>query len=563
MIRALTIAFLCCTLLACGGGGGSSGSSGTAGNTPPPSPQPPPTPTGADLATASQLLNLATFGPTYAEIESAAADGPSSWLDNQFASQISHHTPIVNRYINQYGLDFSADPSPGLFRRYAFWEQALTAPDQLRQLTAYALSQILVVSDNVDALFIDPRALSTYYDVLLEHSFGNYRDLLLAVTLNPSMGFYLSHVNNAKTDPAANTFPDENYAREVMQLFSIGLFQLNPDGSQQLDSQGRPIPTYDNQDIREFSKVFTGLSYAPRETGGSTQFGINSRVFDKPMIMFDEFHEPGEKRLLNGQVIPAGQSGMQDIEDAIDNLFNHPNVGPFIGRQLIQRLVTSNPSPAYVERVTNAFNGDGASPRGDMQAVIQAIVTDPEAAVGLRLREPFRRYVALVRSLESMGDDGSLPGAGFVAQFLVQQNVLSAPSVFNFYLPDFTPAGEIGSAGLVGPEFQITNASTISGMTNLVAYALYSEQSLDTAEGFTTIRADLTEFTDLTGDENALLDRIDMLFFGASMNPQSRTTISNAVVDLRNAGLPPIDLARVALYLSLISPDYAIQGAGT
>jgi uncharacterized protein (DUF1800 family) len=554
-MKVLATFLLTLGLNACGGGGGGGG---TAPSTPPPTATTPPAePTALQLQAAAKLLDMGTFGPTFIDIDAAARQTPESWLSDQFGLPVRQHMPVVQRYIAEHGFDLGADVPPGLYRRFAFWESALTAPDQLRQLTAYALTQIMVVSDNVGVLFNDPRALSSYYDVLLAHAFGNYRDLLRAVTLHPAMGVYLSHVNNGRSDPVANTFPDENYAREVMQLFSIGLFELNPDGSQQLDINGQSIPTYDNADIREFSKIFTGLSYGPEQAGGASFFGNQQPVLHVPMVMFEDFHEPGEKRLLNGVVVPDGQTGVEDLDAAIDNLFNHPNVGPFIGKQLIQRLVTSNPSPAYIGRVTEAFNGDGSNSRGDMQRVLRAILLDPEAAEGIRLREPFRRYVALNRSLRATSSDGTFPVLGYVSQFFVQQNVLSAPSVFNFYLPSFSPSGEIGDAALVAPEFQITNASTIVGMSNLVAYALYTPESLDTPDGFADINLDLSEYTNLADDSAALLDRIDLVFFAGTMPTNTRSTIAGIVDTL---GADALTRTQVALYLALTSADYAVAG---
>ena len=219
-------ALIACSIIfltACGGGGGDSSQ--------PAPPPPPPEPTAQQLAESSLLLQRATFGPSYDDIYNAAQNGLDNWLDTQFSMPSSLHQPIVEQYVEQYGYDLGGYPPPSFYRRFAFWEQALTAPDQLRQMVAYALTQIFVVSDNVGMLNNNPIALSNYYDMLLNNAFSNFRDLLMAVTLHPAMGIYLSHVNNGKSDPVANTFPDENYAREVMQLFSIGLFELNADGS--------------------------------------------------------------------------------------------------------------------------------------------------------------------------------------------------------------------------------------------------------------------------------------------------------------------------------------------
>jgi uncharacterized protein (DUF1800 family) len=275
------------------------------------------------------------------------------------------------------------------------------------------------------------------------------------------------------------------------------------------------------------------------------------------MEMFEAYHEPGEKTLLNGFVVPDGQSGLEDIDDALDNLFNHPNVGPFIGKLLIQRLVTSNPSPAYVARVSAAFEGDGIAPRGDMVNVLRAVLLDSEAEQGIKLREPFLRYLHMNRGLNVTSSDSTWPGYGYIAQFLTQQHVLSAPSVFNFYSPNFSPAGELGDAGLTAPEFQITDASTIAGMTNLIAYALFGEQSIDTPEGFADIGLDLTEYEDLADDPDALLDRIDLVFFAGAMDSATRSAILTALQPLGG------DLrirTQVALYLALASPAYAVQG---
>lgn len=552
IVRSATGIALVVLLTACGGGGG-----GDSASPPPPPPSPPPSPTGVQLEQAAQLLSRTTFGADYALIDAVAREGNQAWLDRQFTLPASTHLPIVTRYGNLYGYDPTSTPPPGTYRRFAWWERTLTAPDQLRQLTAYALTQVFVVSDNVDEIFINPLGLGSYYDTLLGHAFGNFRDLLYAVTMHPVMGIYLSHVNNGKSDPIANTFPDENYAREVMQLFSIGLFELNPDGSMRRNGSGNPIPTYDNDDIQEFAKIFTGLSYGPAQPGGPSFFGKENPVLHVPMVMFDAFHEPGQKVLLNGVVVPDGQTGMQDINSAVDNLFNHPNVGPFIGRLLIQRLVTSNPSPAYIERVTAAFNGSGTTPRGDMRNVLRAVLLDPEASTGIRLREPFLRYVALNRALNATSSDGTYPGLGYVAQFLLQQHVLSAPSVFNFYSPAFSPAGELGSSGLLAPEFQITTDSTIVGMASLMAYALYTDQSIDTPQGFSAIRLDLSELEALANDPAALVDRIDLLLAAGRMDDATKVTIRDAISPITD-DLP--GRTKLALYLAAIAPAVAVDG---
>ena len=557
-VAALLTALL---LGACGGGDSSGAGPATppAGGSPP-GPAPDPGPSQQDLEVASLLVSRATFGGDLALIEAVAEQGTDAWLDAQFSEPPSLHLPIVERYIDELGAAPGADPEPGLYRRFALFERYMTAPDQLRQRVASALSQIFVVSDRVDELGADPRALSSFHDLLLEHAFGNYRDLLRAVTLHPAMGFYLSHVNNARSDPVANTFPDENYAREVMQLFSIGLFELAPDGTRRTSADGEPIPTYDNDDIREFSKIFTGLSFGPEEPGGPSFFGKRDPVLHVPMVMFDDFHEPGEKRLLNGTVVPAGGTGTEDIEAAIDNLSSHPNVGPFIGRRLIQRLVTSNPSPAYVQRVAEAFAGGDGAPRGNLERTVRAVLTDREAqatgpAAG-RLREPFVRYLQLHRALDASTPDGRWPVIGGAVQFLTGQYPLSAPSVFNFYLPDYTPAGAVADAGRVAPEFQIVTDLTLVGWPNLVAAALFAGAGADVPDGFPEVSVDPVAFEAIADDSQALIDRIDLIFTHGAMSAPTREAIAAALVPL--AGDPALR-ARVALYLALISPDYMVD----
>ena len=543
-------------LQGCGGGGG--------GSSPPAPPPPPPPPvTQAELIEASRFASRATFGLPYEELEPLALQGQEAWLDEQFALPVGDHKTIVDDLIERRDAgefeDFEEDNEFFfLFRRLAWWHRTMTAEDLLRQRIAFALSEIFVVSDNVDALIINPYALSDYYDMLLENAFGNFRDLLRSVSLHPSMGIYLSHVNNAKADPDNNIFPDENYAREVMQLFSIGLFELNIDGTRILDSDSFPIATYSNDEIREFAKVFTGFSFG----GEPALFGNPGPNFLEPMAMFDEFHEPGEKRLLNGFVIPAGQTGIQDFEDAIDNLFEHPNVGPFIGKQLIQKLVTSNPSPAYIERVARAFNGDDTGVRGDMQAVIRAVLLDPEATADPddttnfgKLREPVARYLSIARQFNATSEDGFFANTGLFLQELTRQHPLSSPSVFNFFLPAHTPPGEIADADLVAPEFEIVTSTTVIGTTNLIDLAITLDFVTDAPAPFLGASLDLDEYVTLAEDVDELIDRLDVMLTYGTLSDTTRAAIRGALEDMTDMNLR----ARSAIYLFLISPDYAVR----
>ncbi len=547
-------------IAACGGGGSSDPAS-PAGVSP--IPNPPPEPTVSQLQDASRLASFATFGLPFEAIDQIARTGLETWLEDQFALPVTTQRAIVDDLITRREAGefttFETDIELLIaFRRYAWWHRAMTAPDVVRQRFALALSEIMVVSDNVDALIINPYAMSDYYDTLLENAFGNYRDLLRSVALHPSMGIYLSHINNARSNPITNTFPDENFAREVMQLFSIGLFELNDDGSFKLDSTGQPIATYSNTQIREFAKVFTGFSYG----GPGAFFGNPEPRFQFPMVMFDEAHESGVKNLLNGVTLPTGQSGMQDFEGAIDNLFNHPNVGPFIGKQLIQRLVTSNPSPAYVSRVADAFNGSSTGVRGDMKTVLRAILRDPEIANSSnptefgKLREPMLRHLAMARQFKAESTDGFYFNDGFFLQRFIRQHPLSSPSVFNFFLPAHSPAGSLAAAGLVAPEFQITNANTIINMTNLVDFAVNGNFVMSTAGPFGEVTLNLSDYVALAGDIDTLLNRLDLVLTYGRLSDETRAAMTRVLQQISgNNALR----AQTAVYLFLISPDYAVQ----
>jgi len=541
---------------ACGGGGGGS-------NNNPPPPPPPAPPTTAELNDASRFAAQATFGLSFNEIDALARQGKEGWVNSQFAVPVSDHGSIVADLVRRRDAgEFAALEEDIeyliMFRRLAWWHRTATAQDVLRQRVAFALSEIFVVSDTVDDLIVNPFALSDFYDTLLTHAFGNYRDLLRDVSLHPAMGIYLSHVNNRRSDPANNIFPDENYAREVMQLFSIGLFELNIDGSLQVDSNGAPIPTYSNVEIREFAKIFTGLSFG----GSNAFFGNPVPDFLSAMQMFDTQHEPGVKNLLNGAVVPAGQTGIQDIDAAIDNLFNHPNVGPFIGKQLIQRLVTSNPSPAYIERVARAFNGESSGVRGDMRAVVRAVLLDPEAAASPvamsefgKLREPVVRYASILRQFGATSSDGFIANTGYFLQELGKQHPLSAPSVFNFFLPAHSPSGDIATAGLVAPEFQITTSNSIVGFSNLIDFIVLADFVTDSPEPFTVVSLTYDDYIDIAGDVDALVGRLEILLTAGTLDPATRQSIEAVLVDIDDLNLR----TRIAIYMFLISSDYAVR----
>ncbi len=518
---------------------------------------------------AARFLAQASLGANYPTVTQVASMGEAAWLESQFQQPVGRLMPYTDFLIQLIEQNADNDQfvealdGPEYVYLNAWWTQVMTSPDLVRQKVAMALSEIFVASASVEAIGETPPAMAQYYDVLLDNAFGNYRDLLKGITLSPAMGVYLSHMGNQKANEAAGTFPDENYAREVMQLFSIGLFELNPDGSQKLDGNGNPIPTYDQQDIREFAKIFTGLS-TNSQSGfvGANMFEGDYFGSSQPMIMYEQYHSTEQKRLLNGQIVPAGQTGMQDIDAAMDNLFNHPNVGPFIGKQLIQRLVTSNPSPAYIERVTRAFNGESSGVRGDMKAIIRAILLDPEATTqpsqqqntAGRLREPFLRLLRLKRTFNATTVDRTHAGGNYDLSSAIRQYVMFSPSVFNFFQPNYRPNGEIKDAGLVAPEFQITNASSIVEVKNVVQLFLETGRIEERAGLLPSETVSFESELAIAQDVGELVSRLDTLMTYGTLTSNTREAVISAIQNLED----PLDRVRMAIYLIAISPDYAV-----
>ena len=527
----------------------------------------------------SRFLSQATLGFSLEELEEATEIGMESWLENQFA--LPHHSMVelleetnseVFEWFLMNGNDSSDYFGPSwLHLNYSWWTRHMTGEDLLRQKVALALSEILVISINSE-LGGYGWGLASYYDIFMRHAFGNYKDILTDVSLHPCMGFYLSHLNNPRSIPSENIHPDENYAREIMQLFSVGLYMLNQDGTRVLDGQGQPIPTYDQDDIRELAKVFTGLGLSevmPNMYFDTAQFGLGIYFGDltKPMKMYPIWHEPGTKTLLDGHVIPNGQDPMKDVSDAIQHIFDHPNVGPFIGRQLIQRLVKSNPSPEYISRVAAAFNDNGAGIRGDMKAVISAILLDEEARdciwlsdeQSARLREPLVRYTHFAKAIPSEQIYGRYWNAGYDFWDATGQIVMGAPSVFNFFLPDFQPVGEIGAQGLYGPEYQIHNTKTTVGYMNSAnSWAVYRNVLYGWETGNPPVVTNLDALKEFAVDPESLVNELDKILTHGQMTDRSRQIIKDAIEPII-WGDYRIDRVRLALYLTMISPDYNIQ----
>ena len=524
---------------------------------------------------ASRFLAQATFGPTTKAITELRKLGYdyNAWIDREVAKTPSLAAPLVVAAFNSRQIE-RMDP---ISNRSARTEVMISGDDQLRQRVAYALSQIFVISDNVAAISNALEGSSSYYDMLLQGSFGNFRELLLNVTRHPMMGRFLTHYQNRKANPETGTRSDENYAREVMQLFTIGLYLLNQDGTYQSVIDGRAAETYTNDHITELARVFTGFTDEDNNpiavgTGiGRTEFPrVLKQNYTQPMKMWDLQHDTGVKTLLSypgvrKPVLPANQTGLQDVADAIDNLFEHPNTGPFIARQLIQRLVTSNPSNGYVGRVAGVFANNGSGQRGDMLAVIKAILLDQEARNPAfivdpehgKLREPFLRVTHLLRAFNFVVPPHVLPyNFPFATAAALGQYPLSAPSVFNFYLPDYEPPGVIGGAGLVGPEFQILNSD--SGVKTLNAFYSVIERAL--GEIFPL---DLSPQAQLSGSTAMLVDNVDLLLTHGTLSDQTRAKVIAAVDGVTSTMVPSgsslgITKAHMAVYLIMVSPDYAV-----
>lgn len=522
---------------------------------------PPAAPPAIDLSTvtptdAARFLTQATFGPTTSDIASLPSTGYAAWIASQMALPASSHLAATR-------ADAAAFPNSGQYpvtannRQAAWWKTVVNAPDQLRQRVAFALSEIFVVSDAASSLANQPEALANYYDMLARDSFGSFRQLLQDVTLSPVMGNYLNMLRSRPANPVTGTSADENYAREIMQLFTIGLNQLNPDGSLKLDASGQPIPTYDNTTIVQTANVFTGWAY--NSTATNPSFGGGAADWYNPMMLYPAYHDNTKKTIVGGVVLPANEGGAADLKAELDTLANHPNTGPFICRELIQRLVTSNPSPGYIYRVAQVFANDGTGTRGSLGAVVKAILLDYEArslavisnAGYGKLKEPLLRQTAVYRAFNATSQNGRY--AIFGADQTLAQAAVRSPTVFNFFLPNFVPAGTMAAAGLFGPEFQITTASTAITTAN----TLYNSVYTPTTPGANTLVLDLSSLTSAPNNA-AMVATLNLLFGGNSMSAAATQRIITALAALPSTTLPS-DRAKAALELVVTAPGGAVQ----
>jgi len=524
-----------------------------------------------------RLMRQATLGVNFNDMKEFVKMTPEKWIDEQIKmtspnmlDKMLKDRILWRDYVKSLGYDFKDDTVTVKSEDFniAWWDHNLNNKDYFKQRMAYVLSQIFVISSRSDVISEHAHGQASYYDLLVKHSLGNFKNLLMDITLHPSMGIYLSHFNNSKTIPERNIHPDENYAREVMQLFSIGLHQMNIDGSLKRDSLGNLIPTYTQKDIKELAKVFTGLSagragqFSKPDRPVNFGFDRYSTDFSVPMAMFEEWHEFGGKSFLN-LYIPSGQKGMKDIEMAIDYIFKHPNVGPFIGKQLIQKMVTSNPSPSYIKKVAETFNDNGRGVRGDMAAVFKAILLHPEARscesmllpTQGKLQEPLVRLFERIRNYKVIPDaNNKIFTDGGSAFWNYDQNIMSAPSVFNFYQSGYSPLGSLRSNNLLGPEFQMHNSSSSLRWANSVMNSDWQVGYIwrTQREGFYEL--DISDLNTYANDSEALLNQLDKRFTRGQLNSRTRKLMKYNI----DRNLRTRERVQSAIGILLLSPEYNI-----
>ncbi|MBS0611528.1 MAG: DUF1800 domain-containing protein [Proteobacteria bacterium] len=538
-------------LSACGGG--SSSDPGPTPSTPPASTVSPTKPASAN--DAARFLTQATLGFSRSDLDALVRSGSyGDWLNAQFAlprSQ-SHFDWLMAK---GYGDSANMNNSQGLDN--TLWRKLIASPDALRQRVALALSELCVVS----VLGINGPwrqfAVASYLDTLEANAFGNYRQLLGEISLSPAMGYYLTFRGNVKANPAKGSEPDENYARELMQLFTIGLLQLNPDGSVQTNG-GKPVETYKQADVSGLARVFTGWDLDT--TGLASPYP--PEVMRRPMTQVAGRYETGSKTFL-GATVAAGASASDSLKTALDTLFNHPNLPVFVGRRMIQRLVTSNPSPAYVSRVAAAFANNGSGVRGDMKALISAILLDPEArdaSVAARpdfgkLREPVVRFLNWARAYgaASASDTWAIGDLSDPATRL-GQSPMRSPSVFNFFRPGYVPPNTALSAqGLTAPEFQITNEVSVAGYVNYMQQVIGNSLKGD-------LKADYGTLMPLAGNSAALLAEVNLVLAGGALSAATLAQLQSAV-DSVAPSTPTGQQNRIFIALTLVmaSPEFIAQ----
>lgn len=545
-------------------------------------------------ADAARFLLQSQLSASDTEIAAVMGSTFASYLQQQF-----------NKPIGQTGWDWLEIRGYGesnsynyLFNSYPadcmIWNQLFTAQDSMRKRMALALSEFFVASLQSAEFNWRSHAYAQYWDTLVSHAFGNFRQLLEAITLNPAMGYFLNTKGNLKENTTTGRLPDENYAREVMQLFTIGLYQLNHDGTEQVDGNSKKIETYVQSDVSNLARVFTGYDFDNTQgkasvsiyngDGSLAPYKADSRdSVRRPMALTASKHSSLEATFL-GVTIPAGTPGGQALRTALNTLFNHPNVGPFFCRQMIQRLVTSNPSPAYVGRVAAAFNNNGAGVRGDLKAVWSAIFLDNEARINRpstdtnfgKLREPMLRFIQWGRSFGLASDYPSwkIPDTSSASERL-GQSPLRAPSVFNYFRPGFIPPSTaLALTQTPAPEFQLVNETTVGGYLNFMQYVIrsgiYSSDPEVPQQTYNTykvnLKASYAQELALAADPAALMNRLNLILCAGQLSYANQTLMVSALSSIPvNSPVPAtlqaqkLDRIAAAVLMVMASSDYLIQ----
>jgi uncharacterized protein (DUF1800 family) len=575
-VAALAAPALALGLAACGGGGSGDGGGGTSGGGAPPATVRKPQ---TDAEAARFVLQTGIAAST-AEIAAVRAEGFAPWLDRHMAATSPSGVAwLASRGYTQVDTNRWFDRSEPA--DYMIWNQLLSGAPGARTRAALALSEFFVVStDGIDFRW-KSQGMARYWDILAENAFGNFRTLLEEVTLNPAMGQWLNTLGNRRADGRGRV-PDENYAREVMQLFTIGLYQLNPDGTPRARANGQPVETYTNTDVQELAKVFTGYDFDytgttripdPQNAGqtiDSVDYVLRPMTADPAKWRTPRttgYHAPEAKAFL-GTTIPAGTSAVDSLKAALDALFNHANTGPFFARQMIQRLVTSNPAPGYVQRVAAVFADNGKGVRGDLGAVFRAIWLDDEALAAAnvtsnsfgKLREPILRLAQFARTFGASSKSGNWSVASTAdPSNRLSQSPLRSASVFNFFRPGYVPANSNTAANsMVAPELQLVNESTAP------AYVNFMQRVIAGQEGATNdLAVPYAEEVALAHDSARLLDRLDLLMTAGQLSPESRTLIKGAldatVVTEASDAATKLRRVQTAVLLVMAAPEYLLQ----
>lgn len=499
----------------------------------------------ASATAAARLLDQATFGPTLADIQNVQTIGIDAYITNQFNTP---DTPLPNIPSPLPAVCLTAN-TPTVCEESEWWQVALTGNDQLRQRVAFTLSELFVISSDTDSA----TTITYYHNMLANDAFTNFSTIMNDVSLSPGMGAYLNMLNSAKAP--AGQIANENYPRELMQLFTIGLNELNPDGTLQLDGSGNPIPTYTEAQVQAFARAYTGWTYATSTGGSPTSFPNKTPNYFAPMAAVESEHDATAKILLNGTVLPAGQTAEEDLAGALANIFNHPNVGPFVCTQLIQHLVKSNPSPAYVSRVAAVFANNGGGVRGDMQAVIRAILEDAEARAGDtnplddggHLREPI---LWITNFLRAIGFTNTDPNSSYYSLSNYSNNLNERPyrsgSVFNFFPPSYV----IPQTTLNAPEFDLENTASA-----ILRLSLANTMVFNKITGFNVDLSATGTLGQIAAASPAnLVDMLGLMFMHGQMPTDMRTEIINTI-----SGLGTAEQVRVAVFLVITSSQYKVM----